>query len=136
RRIAAAVLLCALAIPVFADDAKVSLTITALQATDEGRPEKVFDPGLEAIKKSVSKLKYDTFKKLKLAETDAKMGEESKIVLTDRYTLIATPQKKDADGRVHIAFRIEEKAGDKDKSNKTVVALQFTVASAAGSNIV
>lgn len=121
----------------FADEDKVTLTVTAIQATTEKRDGKLIPPDLRAYEKSLSKVNHNTFKKLKQARASAEMGKESKTVLTDRYTLIATPQRRDDDGRVHIAFRIEEKANDaRGLNNKTIVALQFTVSAAPGANIV
>lgn len=88
----------------------VSLTITAVQATNDGRTGKDFGPGLEKLRSVLTSLDYDSFRVVKSLESPAPFNQETRLPLTDTHTLCVTPLSKESDGRVRIRTRIEEKA--------------------------
>ena len=102
----------------------VSVTMVAVQATREGRPQKSFGPGLEAVQRALGGLDFDTFVRVQSAEIPSPFGEEQTIRINAKYTLHITPVSQQEDGRVRLRARIT--AVSKDGS-QTVNALDTTL---------
>jgi len=93
----------------------VTVSMVAVRATIEGREEKHFDAGLEAIRKAVADLPYDTYRKVKSSKTPAPFDQETKIGINKEYSLYVTPLAKKSDGRIRMKARIEMQPKDEKK---------------------
>lgn len=111
----------------------VTVSMVAVQATNEGRKEKFFGPGLEEVYKAVIGLDYDTFHRVKATEVRAPYNRETKLFINDRYTLYVKPVEQGEDGRIRLQTRITiaPKKGIGDPIN----ALNTTLAIAPGKHL-
>lgn len=101
----------------------ITVHMVAVQATNEGRPQKHYEAGLENIQKEVAELKCDTFKLVASETHSAPYKQETKLSITPKCSLYVTPLAKQADGRIKLDIRIE--AFD-EKSGKSKNALRST----------
>jgi hypothetical protein len=111
----------------------VDLSLWATQATQEQRPEKYFDAGLEPIRTAVNDLPFDTYKKVKVSRQAAPCGEESRLAIDERYTLFVKPVSREADGRIRLEIRIE--MAPKEPGGKPVKALDTRMMLAPGEKV-
>lgn len=105
-----------------ADTSPVGLSVWAVHATQESRPEPYYDPELSVIRNALADLPYDTFIKVKISREKLPMNEEKEITLDGKYILVGKPIEREADGRVRIDVRIKIKPSEPDKT--PVKALQ------------
>jgi len=114
----------------------VTISMVAVQATNENRPEKekYFEPGLESIRSALDNLPFDTFKKVKSNSRKVSAHEEAKFEINARYTLFVTPLSEDAEGRVRVKVWITEKV-EKDGKTTTQKALETTSAVVPGKHL-
>ena len=82
----------------------VTVTMIALQASDESRP--YFDPQLNTIRHTLADVKRNTFRKITSRQTAAPYEKDTKLAINSRYALYVTPLSKEADGRVRAKVRI------------------------------
>ncbi|GEM_PF-1127206 len=100
---------------------RVTLSLWAAQATQEGKTPKEFDPGLEPITNAVADLPFDTYKKILATKQSIVLKKETKIPVESRYSLCITPMSKESDGRMRMDIRVE--ITPKTPGDKPVVAL-------------
>lgn len=97
-------------------DEKVFLSVWAVQATNEERESRHFDPGLETIRDAVADLPFDTYRRVRADRKEAACGAEIRFPLDARYTLFVKPVSREDDGRIRLDIRVEiapRKEGDK-----------------------
>lgn len=120
----------------------VTITMVAVQATNRPReqqafrqPQKQFDAALEGVRSAIEHLPYDTFRKVGSGKAVARTAEETRMGINDRYAVCVTPLSKDAEGRIRLKVRIEERI---TKGSKTVTrnAIETTGALAPGKHLV
>lgn len=99
----------------------IKISVWAAQASQENRPEKFFDAGLEAIRPAVSDLPFDTFKKVMVSNASAVFAQEARFTLDDKYTLYVTPLSRETDGRIRLDIRVEMQP--KEPGGKPIKAL-------------
>jgi hypothetical protein len=85
----------------------VTLKIWAVAASQEGREERHFDPGLEAIREAVGDLNFDTFRKIQIDQKRLETDKETRIPLNATYALCLKPLSRDAEGRIRMEIRVE-----------------------------
>lgn len=103
----------------------VSVTMVAVQATRENRPEPFFGPGLESVTRALAALRdFDTFNRVQSAEIPSPYGQEQTIVINQKYQLHITPVALLDDGRVRLRARISARSRD---GTQTVNALDTTL---------
>jgi len=85
----------------------VIFSMWAVQATREGRAEKHFDRGIEAVRAAVADLGYDTYRKVKTVRQSAAFKKDTRIRIDAHYTLVMTPLENEGEGRVQIDLRVE-----------------------------
>ena len=160
------------------DTQQVSVTVLAVQATNEGRAaqrdepatteakpkrngatpflqqgfapglrnkqkpknenngdHKYFEDGLEGIREAVSRLPYDTYKKIKTETATVAFAKESEFQINDRYKLRLTPLDRDEQGRVRAKVSIDEHVS-RDGATTTITALETTSAIAPNKYLV
>ena len=100
----------------------VSLSMWAVQATQESRENPFYEPGLEAIKEAVSGLPFNTYRKIQTTRQAAPFNEKTRFSINDRYTLLVTPLSKDEDGRIRVELCVL--MASKDPEKDTVKALE------------
>ena len=110
----------------------VTLHMAAVQATNEGRATKYFDPVLNEIKRAIAPLDYDTFRAIKTQDVGLPFGKRAEIVINDRYRLQLEPVGRDADNRVRIQVCILRVRGPDDPPMK---ALDTTLLMAPGKHL-
>ena len=117
-------------------DKPVTISMVAVQATNENRPdkEKFFEPSLDPIRSSLDTLPFDTFRKVKSDRGQVSAKEEAKFKINDRYTLSVTPLSGDTEGRVRVKVWITEKV-EKDGKTVTRKALDSTSAVVPGKHL-
>ncbi|MBX7259056.1 MAG: hypothetical protein K1Y02_22020 [Candidatus Hydrogenedentes bacterium] len=115
----------------------VTLQVIAVHATNEnhGKSEKVFDSGLENVRKALEGLSFDTFHKLKSTSKTVKPAETADIEIDDTYTLHVTPVAKDSEERFRVSVVIDETI-EKDGKKETREALNATCAVVPGKHLV
>lgn len=114
-------------------DPSITVSLVAVQATNEGRRTKFVAPELIAVRQAVIGLDYDTFHQVKARRLRIAYGKESKFEITDRYTLYVRPISKSPDGRVRLNARITMTS---KKEPKTAVnALDTTLIMAPGKHL-
>lgn len=113
--------------------ATVTVSMVAVQATNEGRSEKYFGPGLEEVYRAVIGLDYDTFHRVKSGEAPAPFDQETQFFINDRYTLYVTPLEKGSDGRIRIRTRIA--MATRDGTGQPVNALDTTLVMVPGRHL-
>ncbi len=86
---------------------RVTLSLWAAQATQEGKTPKEFDPGLEPISNAVADLAFDTYHKLLAEKRAIAYKKETPVPVESRYTLFVTPLSKESDGRLRMDIRVE-----------------------------
>ena len=88
----------------------------AVQASDEGREERYYTPGLDKrARKAMADLPYDTYNALRIASRPAPYQWETRFPINEKYTLIAKPISPQLDGRLRIDVRVAmapKQAGD------------------------
>jgi hypothetical protein len=94
--------------PVLAAAEAVSLSVWAVQATHENKPEKEYDRSLAEIQKLLAPLPYDTFREVQ-SHRNKTVGysQETRLPLDRNYTLIVHPTAREEDGRVRMEIRVE-----------------------------
>lgn len=102
----------------------VTISVVAVQATKENNRPKHFDREILPFRKSLAKLSYDTFRKLKIVGKSAPFGKTVKIPINEQYTLYLTPIERQKDGRVRVKARITMK---RKPNGKTLDALKTTL---------
>lgn len=107
-------------------DAPVPLNLWALQATQEAHTPAQFDPGLDAIRDAVADLPFDTYHTVKALRQDLPRGQETRVPLNERYSLVLSPLENDAEGRVRLELRVE--IAPKTPQDKPVTALSTRLA--------
>lgn len=107
----------------------ITISVVAVQATKEGNRPKHFDREITPYRKSLVKLSYDTFRKLKIVEKPAPFGKAAKITINEQYTLYLTPIERQKDGRVRVKARITMK---RKPNGKTLDALKTTLSLPSG----
>ncbi|HOE66842.1 MAG TPA: hypothetical protein PLO62_09985 [Candidatus Hydrogenedentes bacterium] len=109
---------------------KITVSVTALRATQENRSEVQLDADLEPLRKALGSVKNcDTFRKITEARIDVPFGAEKGVDLTAHYALYVTAVSKENDGRVRIKARIEECAvSDSEKRTRTAVSAVSSMA--------
>jgi hypothetical protein len=85
----------------------ITLKLWAVAASQEGREERYFDPGLEAIQGAVSDLNFDTFRKIQVDQKRLETDNETRVPLNSTYTLCLKPLTRDAEGRIRMEIRVE-----------------------------
>lgn len=104
----------------------VSLSMSAVSATHEGRDEIHIDKGLEPVRESLATIKqFDTFRLIKSATTTTRLESEAAVTITPEYTLYCTPHSKDESGRILTSIRIEMTPDEKDAKPVNVVKLSI-----------
>ena len=83
-----------------------SVSVWAALGTSEGRETPSFEPALEAIRKAVADLPYDTYRKVAVSRTTAPFGEETKVKLDEKYTLVLEPLSRTEQGHLRMEIRI------------------------------
>ena len=112
----------------------VSLSVWAVEATQENRTEKHYDRGLAEIQKLLAALPYDTFKEVKSHRNRATaFNRESSLVLDGAHTLIVHPTGREEDGRVRIQLRVE--LAPKEPGKAPVTAISATLLLKPGEKI-
>jgi hypothetical protein len=114
----------------------VTISMVAVQATNENRPEgeKFFEPGLESIRSSLENLPFDTYRKVKSDQARVSAKDEAQFTINERYTLSVTPLSGDTEGRVRVKVWITEKF-EKDGKSITRKALDTTSAIVPGKHL-
>lgn len=108
---------------VFAAADQSSISMWAIQATSEGREKKEVDPELSAVERILLGLPFDTFEKLEVKEeVKLPFGQETRIRITDTYTLVLKPVNREFDGRVRMELRVELKEPDAKESVNALAA--------------
>jgi hypothetical protein len=110
-RIVVVVLLCAAA----AAEGPVPFSYWAVHASDEGREEKSYGPGLEGVRKTLDDLPYDTFRKISNGREAIVPGKRERVRLNANYTLCIQPVSREADGRYRVEIQVEMDPDDPDK---------------------
>jgi hypothetical protein len=100
---------------------RVTLSLWAAQATQEGKAPREFDPGLEPITNAVADLPYDTYHKILAEKRSIVFKKETPIQVEARYTICITPVSKESDGRMRMDIRVE--LAPKTAGGTPVVAL-------------
>ncbi len=100
---------------------KVSVSLIAVRATHQGHEERQFDRSIASIHETVEDLKqFDDFRQLRAVTTTAAYGEETKIPIDARYTLILKPVQRASHNRIRCNIRVDmrlEKEEDKSSSD-------------------
>ncbi len=86
---------------------RITLSLWAAQATQEGKTPKEFEPGLEPIANAVADLPFDSYRKLLAEKRAIAYKKETPIPVESRYTLFVTPLSKESDGRLRMDIRVE-----------------------------
>lgn len=131
------VLLCALAgtTAAVAQEARVSVSIVAVRATEEGREEKSVEASLREIQESLVALPYDTFTRMTSARADVAYGQEREFAIDRRYSVIVHPIERDSGGRVRLKVRVEEHTETPDGEPRERTALEVTRSAVAGKSL-
>lgn len=118
--------LACLALFVAAAEDSVRVSVWAVRAAREGRQEKAFSEGLDAVKNILTRLPYDTFTEVKSYDSKAiSLGKESALPLDTAYTLALTPVSREEDGRIKMQLKVQ--MAPKSKDQKPVEALSATL---------
>ena len=86
--------------------APVTLSYTAVQATNEGHGERRFERGLEKVQKALEGLDFDTFTRVASGSESVDIGDEARFPIDDHYALTMSPISTSDDGRVRVRSRI------------------------------
>lgn len=100
----------------------VVLSVWAAEATKQDRKDAHFDRGLEPIRRAVSDLPYNHYKRLNTGQLKAPMGSAESFALDSRYTLVVKPVSREPDKRLRMEVRVEMKPREKGK--KPINALE------------
>lgn len=84
----------------------VTVSMVAVQATNEGRAKKFVAPELRKVRHAIIGLDYDTFNRVREERKSVPYGRESEFAINARYTLYVTPLSRAPDGRIRIKARI------------------------------
>ncbi|PCJ65105.1 MAG: hypothetical protein COA73_03015 [Candidatus Hydrogenedentota bacterium] len=115
-----------------ADNEPISVSMVAVQASNEGRSVKYFGEGLQKVRSAIGGLDYDTFSKLTSIDTTIPLNEETKFRINEHYSLYLTPMSIDGQGRIRMRARLTITSRDKDK---TVNALDTVLTMAPGKHL-
>jgi hypothetical protein len=115
---------------------RVTISCVAVQATHEGREERLVDRAIQEIEDVVvdkDSRRYDTYRFLWRGNATVAYEEEASLRISERYTLFVTPLSQDRQGRIRVAVRVEEqpdprarRGRDADEKPKPVVAVRAT----------
>src|SRR5688572_18349483 len=87
-------------VPAWAEQASVSMW--AVQVTNEGRDVRFYDPGLEAVRETLGKVSGDTFRKLAVEKKTLEPDRLSSYRIDGNYTLHVKYLGKEEDGRIRL----------------------------------
>ena len=87
----------------------VSLSMVAVQASNESRGAKFFGPGLDTVKRAIRSLNYDTYTRITSTDTSIPFHKETKLYIDEQYTLHLKPVSIDDQGRVRMQARLTMK---------------------------
>ncbi len=108
-----------------------NVSMVAVQAVNDGKNH--FDPTLNSVKRALSDLNFDSFRRIRSTNTRAAYGAETRFTINDRYTLYMTPVSKGADGRVRAKARIT--LAPRSGGGKPINAVDSTVTIAPGTYV-
>ncbi len=123
-------LIAAIALGAPAGEEPVSMSVWAVQATQEGHSPKQFEAGLESIRGAVADLPFDTYRKVQALTQTLPAGQETRVAIDARYTLFLKPLDTDPEGRIRLEVRVE--LAPKAPQDKPVTALSTRLALAPG----
>ena len=106
------VLIAALASAQTAGSDTVSLRIVAVQASQENRTSPQIDTQLASMKDMFAPSgyhQYDTFKLITSQKERSRYGQECRVSINARYTLVLMPLERVDSGRIRLKARIEER---------------------------
>jgi len=110
----------------------VTLSVVAVEASNQGRPQKTFGPGLDSVQRALIGLSFDTFNRVSSAEMPVPYGTEQQIFINAKYTLYVQPVSQADDGRVRIRARVTMKSRD---GTKTANAIDTTLLITPGTHL-
>jgi hypothetical protein len=105
----------------------VDIAIYAIYATNENRPEPVFDPALAPVRHAVSDLAFDTFTKIRADVVSAPFGEETAFPINDKYSLYVKPLNRQ-DIQTRMEVRVELAPRSPQERPRTAVTTTVVMA--------
>jgi len=107
----------------------MGMSLWAVHASQEQRPEPHYDPELQPIKNALADLPYNTFHAVKITREKLPFNEDTRIDIDPKYTLVAMPLNREGAGKVKVDLRIEVTPSDPGKTPVKALQTRLTMQS-------
>ncbi len=99
----------------------LSLQYWVVEGCREGHEETVFDANARVVRDALEDLPFDTWRTLHKQTARLQSGQDTRVPLKERYTLILRYTGRDDDGRARVAATVELASKDPENAPKTVL---------------